>query len=263
MNWTIIKNSFRKFYFQPSILIVMVAEAFFIFLFIFMVRLLYQDGMLVGVTILGSGEEMPSGIFIQSMVSSTVGLLSQIVMFLFILGGSTHFSELWMDPLLGITLTKPFSRMKFIMSHFAGAALAVLVNLLLFIALISLILFAKSEGALFYFPLWGVLSMWVQFLFILALAALLSLLLESSMAVMVINVALFYILAPFASIPTGENLFLKFLLYHAIPVGRLWHTLNGLFLGGKFSPFDLLPVITISVVYFSSAIILFKRKDIH
>jgi len=241
----------------------MVAEAFFIFLFIFMVRVLYQDGMLVGVTILGTREEIPGGIFIQSMVSSTVGLLSQIVMFLFILGGSAHFSELWMDPLLGITLTKPFSRMKLILSHFIGGTLVVLVNLLLFIALIALIILAKSEGALFYFPLWGVLSMWVQFLFILALAALLSLLLESSMAVMVINVTLFYILAPFVTYPAGENLLLKYLLYYALPVGRLWHTLNGLFMGDNFSPLELLPVIAISVVYFSSAIILFRQKDIH
>jgi len=265
MNLTVIKQTMQEALRQPAILFLLIIELAFLGLFIAGLHLKYEQGALISIKFLGSEfDETEAHFFLREAVPNIVFLLSNVMMFLLIVGTTPIFPDMLRDPILGISLTKPVTRNAFLLSKFAGANFAVLFNLVAFTFLIVLVLLFKTGGLLIASPMSGALWFFCQFFAVSAFAMLVAMLVENGMGVAVISLAVYFVLHPlFIAIEHGKSMTGIILSSLFPPIGdlgklmrdTLFHNNPALDIPFRY-PLYLL-------AYLCIAMILFNRKDLH
>ncbi|HXF90490.1 MAG TPA: hypothetical protein VNJ29_01005 [Candidatus Nitrosotenuis sp.] len=262
-NSVIIKQTFRENILQPTFIFVLIIELFLVTVVILGLKLHYENNILVSVDLFGGSHEENVYTFIETLLFMFFDITNAPLMFLFILLASFTQAGLLNDPLLGITLTKPVSRTQLFLSKFCGLTLLVASNIILFSLIMWLILSIKRGEHLNMVTLVGAISFSYEFVVMLAIVSLLTLLLENPSAVTVITAAIYFYLGPLiASSANMENIFLKFVTWVVPPVGELhiatrntvlMHQLTG-------SPYYLSIVYLVVLLFVS--VFLFNRKEI-
>lgn len=239
----------------------MIVEIAVLLFLIFGIQLDVEQGTLISVRIL-SHEINEIALFLNEIVPDFVGLFSFILMFLLIVGSASLYPELLKDPILGVMLTRPLSRLKLFLSEYAGMILGIFINVAVFSLLVSLILSVKT-GELIASPVIGSCAFLAEFLIISAMCALIAILTESVIAVSVIGVGIYFFLGPLLSnIETVNNVLLMGISYLIPRTGKLLAITRELLMGGNPDGEEFIRAAIPAVTFFTIASVLFSRRDL-
>lgn len=262
---TVITYTLREITRQPAFLLAIIVEVATIVFLVVGVRLEYEQDTLLGMTIVG--REIGSDqidYFILQILPAFTGLLHSALIFLFIVGTSHVYPELLQDPLLGITLAKPISRGGFFLSKFAGTSLAVFVNVLSYSFIIALILVGKGAAAALLALSPSIsLTILYEFVLIAALCSFFALLVESTTAVAILGLTVYFILGPLvADVQESWGMVLKLISYLVPPTEALRVSGQATILGNKSLPLPSLHAVIYSIASLAAALYVFLKRDI-
>jgi ABC-type transport system involved in multi-copper enzyme maturation permease subunit len=263
MSFALLKETIRNTLSQPAL----------IFCFILQIAILafvglglsfeYHNNILVSISVLGKEPLEGESLFVlRRIIIDFVQLGWTIVMFLFIIGTSASFSELFKDPLLNILLTKKYSRSKLLFTRYIGVVASIFVLQLLFSMLLISVLFVKTGQAFWWLFLPITLTPVLHFLILASLNVLLSILFENITASIVISLSIYYFNSFLTAGMSLHNPLLKFLSFLFPPFSLINRIFIDYVLYGSSEIAFPFYCFIYAVCYFLTAIVLFKRRDL-
>jgi len=261
-NFAVVKQTSLSTLSQPALLIIMILEVAVLLFLIFGIHLEVEQGTLVSIRIFGK-EIVQVVYFVSTILPMFVNFLTSIMMFLLIVGTASLYLQVLKDPLLGVILTRPLSRVKLFVSNYAGMAVGIFVNIALFSFFVSFILSTKQGGSFIISPFIGCLGLVAQCLIISAICSLFALLTESVTAVMVLGVAIYFLLGPLiSSIQIANNVLFVGISLLVPKTGKLMTITGELLMGGQPDTVEFLLAAIPAVIFFTVAAVLFNRRDL-
>jgi ABC-type transport system involved in multi-copper enzyme maturation permease subunit len=263
MSFAFLKETMRNTLSQPALMFVFILQIAILAFIAIGLSFEYHNDILVSISVLGKEPLERESLFVlRRIVTDFVQFGWTIFMFLFIVGTSASFSELFKDPLLNILLTKKYSRSQLLFSRYIGVVTSIFMLQLIFSMLLISILFVKTGQGFWWLILPITMTPVLYFLILASLNGLLSILFENVTAAIVISLSIYYF-----------NSFLT--------AGTLSHNPMLKILSSLFPPFSLINRIFIEYIlygasdmafpfycfiyatcYLFAAIILFKRRDL-
>lgn len=260
---TIIRQTFFELLVQPSVLFIFIGESAFIILLVFGINFTFDRGQLVSISLLKGkidGEEI--AYLSRVLVESTAGLLSSIMIFLFLIGTIYFFMELIKSPLVGIILTKQISRTKLFYSYYAGILFLFLTNVLVFSSVVVLILYAKCDGTIFISILSSSLLLFMQFASIFSLCALCATVIENVTGVTIIGLSFYFVFSPFLTHASDNgNVIAAWVSNMFPPSGEVQRLLAKHILGESITLFLWLKLIITTTVYLLIGARIFSKRE--
>jgi len=263
MAFAYFKETLKNVFLQPAIIFVIVIQTVILLFIAFGISFEYQKDVLLSVSIMGreplEGENL---IVFRSMVLHFIPLFWSIFMFLYIIGTSAAYSEMFKDPLLNILLTKKYSRTQILSSRYLGVVAAIILLQFLFSVGVTSTVYFKTGSLLLYIFLPMILTAGIQFLLITSLSGLFALVFENATATMVLTLVIYYYNSYLTAGISLSNSILKFFAYLFPPL----FTIDKIFMDTMIHQssdvvFPLYSFIFI-VVYFGTTVLIFKRRDL-
>lgn len=261
LSFPVIKQTSLSMLFQPTLLLASIVEIAVLLFLIFGIHFEVEQDTLLSIRLLGS-EIDQIALFLHNIVPNFVSFLAQILMFLFIVGSSNLYPELLKDPLLGVMLTKPLSRVNLFLSKYVGMVLGVSINIVMFSLFFALILSIKHGGTLFISPVIGALAFLTQYIVISAICSLFAILTESVTAVAVLGVGIYFLLGPLLSSTEMSTALLVGISLIVPKTGKLMEATRELLMGGQADAQEFLIAAIPAVIFFTIAAVLFNRRDL-
>jgi ABC-type transport system involved in multi-copper enzyme maturation permease subunit len=265
INAAVIRQTIREAFMQPALLFAIIIEAAFVGLLTFGISLGFQNDVLVSMKFFGKEiHETLVNTFVSNLVESMVGLMSALLMFLFIIGSSFLYPSMLQDPLLGITLTKPISRTSLFFSKYAGFVLFVALSMILFSVAVWFILFSKTGGYVSDSVIVASVHFCFEFITVFAICSLLAMIVENASGVALLGIGTYYFLGPLmANTDNVHNPLITTISLVLPAIGKLSMITKDIVIhGDQPNPGLLVVSFAYSVVYIAFAIIIFNRKDL-
>jgi ABC-type transport system involved in multi-copper enzyme maturation permease subunit len=255
----------REALLQPALLFVIIVQIAFLGVLTFGISLQFENDVLMSMNFFGSKvDETLVNTLVSNLIESTVGLITALLMFLYIIGSSFLFPSMLRDPLLGVTLTKPVSRTSLFLSKYIGLILFIGLSIVLFSLALWLVLWSKSAGTVSDSLIVASLSFCLEFIIIFTICSLLALVVENASGVALLGIGIYYVIGPFmANTDKVKSLVLTIVSLLLPPIGKLSVMTKGIVgLDDQFNPTLVLISFPYIVIYLAIASIIFSRKDL-
>jgi ABC-type transport system involved in multi-copper enzyme maturation permease subunit len=258
-----LKETVRNTLSQPAIIFSFILQIALLVFIAVGISFEYHNNVLLSISILGKGSlEGESLFYFRRIITDFVQLGWTILMFLFIIGTSGSFSELFKDPLLHILLTKKYLRSQLLCFRYIGVVASIFMIQLLFSVLLAFILFMKTGQGFWWLILPITRTPVLHFLILASLGGLLSILFENVTATIVISLSIYYLNSFLTAGVSLPNPFLKILSFLFPPFSLINRIFIEQVLYGSSDIAFPYYCLMYAASYLSAAIFLFQRRDL-
>lgn len=261
MKLAILKRSFFTTILQPAFIFCLVVETATVLFLIFGIKIESYQDTFVSITLLGWKIDQVSS-FVNQILPDFIQIIIISIVFLFTLVVSTIYPELVGNSMLTIVLTKPVTRRGLLLSEFAGAGMAMCVDIFVFLASVALVLLVKT-GKLFLVEfLGGTISFCTLLVLIFALAQLFGAIGEKASTSEVLILSIFLILSPLIHSENANKTLLINIVSLIVPsTNPLVNTIQSSLAGISISPVTFVQPLLIAAICVVASVIIFERKD--
>ena len=263
MSFAFLKETIRNTLSQPALMFCFILQIAILAFIAFGLSFEYHNNVLVSISVLGKEPLEGESLFVlRRIIMDFVQLGLTIFMFLFIIGTSASFSELFKDPLLNILLTKKYSRSQLFCSRYVGVVASIFILQIIFSVLLISIFFIKTGQGFLWIILPITITPVLHFLILASLNGLLSVLFENVTAVIVVSLSIYYFNSFLTAGTALHNPLLKILSLLFPPFSLINRIFIEYILYGysdiKFPYYCFI----YAACYLLVAILLFKRRDL-
>lgn len=262
INSAVIKETIRENLIQPFFLLAAIVQLGAVLFFSFGVELRYENDILTGIAFWGRMTEDQVHLIGREYLKMFSGLLVYIMMFLFIIGGSSTHTGILLSPLTSVSLTRPLSRSNLFVSKFLGLWILVIVLVMAFSLALWSIAYYKSSGNVSPGLLLASMSFSLEFCVIFAFSAFIAMLVENPTGVAILTLGVYFYAGRLIGLAESLPPFLQVLSLLLPPTGAMSMVTTGSIVSGQADYTVFYRGLLYAVICICLGTYLFHRKDL-